>query len=317
MRRLLKYILLVVGCSVLTLVGVGGYAIYQIDRSEKASRILPSENILKEGAVELTDLAQVSRSRYLAHLAQNSQPATEYVVKKFQDHDVVLLGEYHQIQDDCLFIASLVAPLYHRAGVRVLAMETIKHKRTRLANRLVTARYYDESAVRDLFRDLLYWGFQEYMDILRAVWEVNSKLPDHAAKVRILGLGPDFDWDDITQGRLVSKLDDLWLLYSSEQYMADLVAAEAIEKGEKALVQIGYHHSFTHYREPKVRHSDGTLLGESEMRMGFLLQQEYKDRVFQICLNQSGHLKPGLYLDSTKSLTTECTEITEKSLGRP
>jgi hypothetical protein len=48
-----------------------------------------------------------------------------------------------------------------------------------------------------------------------------------------------------------------------------------LEKGGKVLVQVGYMHSFTRYR-----------LYKTAPRFGYILNQRYGDRVFQVCLHQ-------------------------------
>ena len=113
--------------------------------------------------------------------AKSQEPC--HVVEKFRTHDAVLLGEAHQVREDCELIENLIEPIYRRAGVRLLAMELIKQKRTVELRGLLTAPSYDAARVMQMFQeDYFYWGFQEYEDILRAVWAFNRTLDPATAK---------------------------------------------------------------------------------------------------------------------------------------
>ncbi len=212
---------------------------------------------------------------YVEFLQAQSLPAVQYIVSKFADHDIVILGEMHEVKENLVLVSRLVRPLY-AAGVRTLCMESIRHAHTAGANRLVTAPAYDEESATDLLRHngSVIWGFREYRDVLRSVWELNSELPSEAPKFRIVGLDNGWDryWVECGSGRLQARSQRL--AGSRDFDMAEVVEREVLTRGGKALVLVGYAHSFTKFATP----------GRSPT--GYLLAQRHHERIFQICLHQ-------------------------------
>jgi len=114
----------------------------------------------KASPVDVREMGKVDYSPFLTYLKQNAESPAEYVINKFKQHDVVLLGEMHEIRENLELISSLIAPLYHKAGVRYFASEFIKSKNNALANQLVTGAEYDEELALRVFRDSPWpiWG---------------------------------------------------------------------------------------------------------------------------------------------------------------
>ena len=212
---------------------------------------------------------------YVEFLQAQSLPAVQYVVSEFAEHDIVILGEMHEVKENLALVSKLVRPLY-AAGIRTLCMETIRHAHTARANRLVTAPAYDEEGATDLLRHngSVIWGFAEYRDVLRSVWQLNSVLPSKAPKFRIVGLDNGWDryWVECGSGKRQARSQRL--LESRDLDMAEVVEREVLTRGGKALVLVGYAHSFTKFATP----------GRSPM--GYLLAQRHHERIFQICLHQ-------------------------------
>lgn len=230
--------------------------------------------------IEVNDIKEANYSPYLSYLKEYSKTPVEYVVGKFKDHDIVILGEMHEQKENLELVRDLIEPLYHEAGVKCFAMETLKSKNIALVNRLVTSVEYDQQLALRIFRDQGWptWGFKEYMDVIKAIWELNNKLPSKAQKVKVVPLSSDWDAYDIVSGAW-TEADEK----AHDNHMAQILSSEVLEEGEKALVLIGYNHSFTHYKQPRVK--DGKLVGESHARFGCILYKKYGDRIFQICLH--------------------------------
>jgi len=190
-------------------------------------------------------------------------------------------------------VSDLIPALYHRAGVRCLATEFLRHRNTALANRIVTSPEYDEAAVVGLYRDFVgIWGFREYMDVFKAVWALNNSLPPEAEKFRVVGLDGELEEYDVISAPEQQREELMQKLWKRDEYMAGVFVREALQQGGKALIHTGYMHSFVHYRLPVL--SDGELTGEMEPRLGGILSQKYGDRVFQVCLHQ-WHFSPELF----------------------
>ncbi len=226
-------------------------------------------------AIVMTDSGTMDVGPYVEFLQARSVPAIEYIVSKFAHHDVVILGEMHEVKENLELVSALIRPLYE-VGVRTLCMETIRHAHTARANRLVTAPAYDEEGATGLFRHngSVLWGFREYRDVLRSVWELNNTLPSRAPKFRVVGLENGWDryWAECGRGKLQARSQGL--LAARDADMAAALEREVLKRDRKALVLVGYAHSFTRCTTP------------SRSPMGYLLAQRYGDRVFQICLHQ-------------------------------
>jgi hypothetical protein len=212
-----------------------------------------------------------TRAACVKWLRQSGAEPGPYVVSKFGTCDLVLLGETHEVRENCEFVASLVGPLY-RAGVRTLCSEfTCSRYNDRLAA-IVTAADYDEPAVADLFRRGPWptWGYREYLDIVRAVWAFNRTLPAEAVPFRLVGI--DADWK---QAELLKKApaDRFQIVAGREDHMAGVIEREVFGKKAKALVHIGFAHT--------VRRGE---------RLAAKLARQHGGRMFQVCLH---HAMPG------------------------
>jgi len=242
-------------------------------------------NVLRTEALDVSNIKAEAYPRFLTYLEKRANPPIDYVINKFNTYDTVIIGEEHRIHENCNFIAKLIDPLYHEAGVRYLAMEFIKYKNTSLANRLVTSEKYDEEIALEIFRDYIFpsWGYQEYMDILRSVWEVNRKLPPEAEKLKIVGLDRDINgWDLYLES--IWTIDDFIKLFGRDKYMAKVLSKEVMTKRKKTLVYVGGHHDFIHYKQPLLY--KGKFLFERSPRFGYLLYEKYGDRIFHIALHR-------------------------------
>jgi len=251
----------------------------------------------KASPVDVREMGKVDYSPFLTYLKQNAESPAEYVINKFKQHDVVLLGEMHEIRENLELISSLIAPLYHKAGVRYFASEFIKSKNDALANQLVTGAEYDEELALRIFRDSPWpmWGFKEYMDVCKAIWELNSSLPPEADKVKVVCLDSDWDAAKDLPAPGSSDVEKFWL--AREKHMTDVLEKDVLAKRGKALVHMGHGHTLT------CKHVRPTL--------GHWLREKHGDRVFQICLHQE--LSPG----RRGGLTSFLEDVMKKNGGKP
>ena len=231
---------------------------------------------VKPHPIDVNGLGVPDYSSYLVYLKQHAKTPMQYVLDKFKDHDVVILGEMHEVRENCEFFADLIDPLYHQAGVRYFAMELLRYRNTPLVNRLVTGKEYDQQLVLRIFRDCAHpdLGYKEYMDIIKAIWELNNKLPPQAEKFKVIALDKG-DWESIDLPTSPSTKEYEEFVKVHDSFMADVIEREVLAKHGKALVQIGYMHSFTRYR-----------LVKTAPRFGGILYEKYGDRIFQVCLHQ-------------------------------
>lgn len=233
--------------------------------------------------VDVAQLTKADEARLVSYVKQNGKGPVEYVVETFKTHDIVILGESHGSRENLEFLGKLIPAAYRRAGVRCLATEFLRSRNNRRANKIVTAGTYDQAAVMDLYRDFGWiWGYKEYMDVFKAVWELNRSLPAGAGKFRIVGLDVEQDPIDTLPGSK-NRNETIKALRQRDNAMAETFIREIGKTGTKVLVHTGVHHAFTRYRQPVVR--NGKLAGLVDPRLGVLLARAYGEKVFQICLH--------------------------------
>jgi hypothetical protein len=210
----------------------------------------------------------------------------EYVIAKFRDHDVVLLGEHHWVRHDVMLVQRLI-PLLYRAGVYTLGTEFARREEQPVIDSLLSASAYDEELARTIvFRHNPLWGYQEYVDVFKAAWALNQSLPAGSPQFRILGVGNSPDWsfvkekEDRNDGSVMTKV---WH-GETEKDWADVLLKQVIDRGGKALVHCGAHHSFTRYRQPIV--INGRFIRFGDVRMGNYIHRAIGQRAFHICVHR-------------------------------
>ncbi len=201
----------------------------------------------------LPRLAYAQERQLRAWLKEHGKSPEEYVVSKFEDHDVVFLGEYHRIRHDPLLVQGLI-PALHAHGVCSLGLEFALARDQSLIDSLLAAPAYDEQLANRVFwNQWPWWGYQEYVDILRAAWRLNRSLPPGAPSFRVLGLNAMGDWS-----RVWSKEDQrnpeiaktIRPEGGSDSVMAATILSEIVGKHEKGLVYSGIFHAFTCFHQP-------------------------------------------------------------------
>jgi len=226
-------------------------------------------------------------------MKDNSLPPLEYLISKCNKHQVVILGEMHEIRDNLLFLIDAIPVLYERGKVTCIGLGVCNSEDNAKIERLVTAPEYDEKLALEIARSQNWgiWGFKEYWDVLRAVWELNQRVPRGQPKMRVIGIdrkmnailffkkekGMLKDPDE-----LAAFKKQLPLFEKRDQLMAEQIETEIISKGERGVVLVGNMHAFTHYRQPGGK--DGKFVSEWA-RMGYILYEKHGEKIFQITLH--------------------------------
>ena len=254
----------------------------------------------KSTAIDVGKVSPEDRARLAGTLKEHGLAPVDYVVGTFRDHEVVLLGETHGVQETCRFVADLVEPLYRRAGVRQLASEFIRSRNTDRVNRLVTAPEFDEARAVAIQRDGPWptWGYQEYLDILRAVWKLNRGLPAGAERFRVAGLDSDWDQYDLWFTHRQDPRKRFNIQLERESNMAHVVETEAFEKKRKTLVHVGWSHSILCHG----------------VRLGTVLHKKYGERLFQVAMHRLDTVGRGR---KPARITRFLEEIHRAAGGRP
>jgi hypothetical protein len=254
--------------------------------SLRSAKLMEKKNVPKPGSRDIAVKPIIDLADFVAYLDQHGQPPVDYLISKFKAHDVVILGEMHEVRDNCEFVSISLEPLYHRAGVTCLALECLKYKDNARIEQLVTGKTYDRELALDIFRDCVWplWGFQQYMDMLQSAWELNHKLPPEAPRFRVIGLDSDLDASQLECGSKLAKLRMALSENRRDGEMAEIVARENLQHHRKILVLIGAFHTFPRYRTPVLR--GGRLIAEAPPRFGGLLRVKPGIKTFQVLLHQ-------------------------------
>jgi hypothetical protein len=225
------------------------------------------------------------KEKLVSYLKANGTPPEDYVVAQFSDHDVVFLGELHLIREDVEFVQRLLPELYRRAGVRALAIEFACSEDQASIDSLLADPLYQWDRATQIQRRYYggMWPYQEYLDILKAVWQLNRGVPAGADPMRLIALSPFIDWEKINDGDSTARQAEEQKLTLTDRHMAEVFLREAIAKGLKTLVYCGRSRAFTRFHQPIVR--DGQLVGLDRGQLGNLIYQRIEGRAMTVLLH--------------------------------
>lgn len=217
-------------------------------------------------AVLLLLAASVRADSLQDYLRGNGRPPVEYILSKFDRHNIVLLGESHWIRHDAELVASLV-PELRRRGI-ALAIEVSRASDQEKIDRLLNGAEWNPQLALEILTGAE-WPYVQYRDIFQAAWRANREARD-APPMRIVALGPPADWR--AQG------------ISYDGFMAGRLL-EHVKDGERqVLVYCGMHHAFTRYLQPERRIRGRAT--EFMDRFGNILWRRHGENVFLIALHK-------------------------------
>ncbi len=193
---------------------------------------------------------------------------------------------------------SLLPALYAH-GVRNLGLEFARARDQTLIDRLLAAPAYDERLAERIFwNEWPMWGYQEYVDILRAAWKLNRSLRAGAPQFRVLGLNATADWsrvwkeEDRRDPRIARTI---WPEGGADSVMAATILREIVGRHEKGLVYSGIFHAFTRFHQPYPG-GPGKPVQFNTGRMGNRVHAAIGERCFLIALH-APWIGPGGYED--------------------
>ena len=236
----------------------------------------------------LPELSSELKKSLLTHLNTHFQRPEEYIISKFKDHDIVFLGEFHRIRHDPELVQRLV-PLLYQHGIYNLGMEFACRRDQALIDSLVTAPDYDQSVTNRILADFIStWGYQQYADIFKAVWQLNHNLPNSVRKFRLIGLNVFNNWSLVKTEADRYNPEILAKVYAegySDSVMAETVLREIVAKKDKALIYCGQNHAFTQYHQPMYDAQKDSIVGFFQDRLGLRVFKAIGRRAFTISLH--------------------------------
>jgi hypothetical protein len=248
-------------------------------------RPAPAPAWTQAGATVAADAIPEADHAYLAAwVAAHEQPVDQYMLSLFTRHDVVVVGEAHNLREHKDLVLSLMPRLYHEAGVRVIGWEFTNPSGDAELERLVTAPTFDYPAQLDFARrqGSHAWAYKEHWDFIEAVRALNAGLPAGAPKMRFVGIDKEIDWVGVyTAQKTVAKDSPeagalLELQQQREVEMAANAERETFAKGQKALLFVGSGHAETHLGLPPAMPYRRPIMAQ-------VLYKKYGDRVYHVC----------------------------------
>ena len=251
------------------------------------------------------------KNELVNYLNTNWATPDDYVIKKFENHDYVFIGEYHRIKHDVDLILKLIPKLYEN-GIHNLAIEFGDYQEQGLVDSLLALPYFDRELAKEImFKSNPGWGYKEYIDIYKVAWEVNhSDTLNNKNKFRVVNIGAKYD---------PCKEGGAWKDINPDVFMANVILNEIVSKNQKALIYSGNHHAFTKYHQPLYDFKKDTLAGYNTTRMGNVVYDSLKVRTFNIYLHaawvsDSGWNKLSV-LPVNGVIDSIMTNLTNKSVG--
>lgn len=230
----------------------------------------------------LPDVDPEVKAKLIKYIENNYLTPEDYIINKFRDHDIIFIGEWHRIKHDVQLIQNLIPRLYD-AGIYTLATEYARREDQYLIDSLLYGKQYNQKLAEKItFLQFVHWGYQEYVDIFKAAWQLNQNLPAGSRKFRILGLNDSLDWSIIKtqEDRENDEIKKRVWQGGGEYFWAQVILNEVVAKGEQALVYSGIHHAFTEYQQPIYNVSENKFIRFETARMGnFVFKQIGKSAV--------------------------------------
>lgn len=251
--------------------------------------------------------------KYVQYLKENFLTPEEYVISKFNKHDIILLGEDHAVKNNLLLAIDLI-PLLYQAGIYNFGMEFGASENQADLDRLINSEEYDElEARRLLFNYNVKWAYKEYTDIYKAAWKLNNSLPKDAKKFKILNLSYKYNWEGFCGMRTPISLKKIFHKGNIEAFRANLIEKEILSKGEKLLILTGTAHAFTRFKNPITDCNADQFYTLQGGWLGNRLFEKYGSRIFNIILHQPQMNINTMFPDITSGIKT--IEVVMENLG--
>ncbi len=245
-------------------------------------------SLFEPDAVPKVRLSRDRMETLTTFLTQDASPAVDYVVSLFDRYDIVFIGESGFTREQVVLIADLI-PALDRAGVHALGFQHALRADQQALDELVTATTFDEAgAHRILFNNMVILGYQEYVDVLRAAWQVNRRKTAGEEPFLVIGLNVRQDYSVITAQGDVENPEIIRQVFAEgvpDQVMAETIRDEFLDTGTKALIFTQQQHAFTSYRQLAYEQNIEEAGFPGQKRAGAIVEQWAPDRTATVLIH--------------------------------
>ncbi|WP_162005651.1 ChaN family lipoprotein [Dictyobacter vulcani] len=170
-----------------------------------------------------------------------AEHAVQAVMAALESHQLVALGEAHQLQEEHDFIIDLLKNL-KPGTINDIVVEFGSAGYQDVMDRFTAGQPVEDQVLRQVWRNTLItganpvWDAPVYERFFRTVRALNQTLPA-AHKLRVLLGDPAIDWENVRR-----KEDWGKLVLQRDAHYAGVVEREVLQKGRKALLIAGTSH---------------------------------------------------------------------------
>ena len=229
-----------------------------------------------------------SSTRSCRRQPPSARTPDDYLLACFPAHDIVFLGEFFKISQNVKLVSALI-PRLAAAGVWNLGIEYALSDSQADIDALLAAPAWDETRARAIFLDWIpTWGYQEYIDILRAAWEVNRGRAPGEPRFRVVGLNVRQDWSLLKTDRDARDPSIVQRIYARgipDAHMAEVILREFVATNRKALVFCGTQHALTRFRSREYEKSATDMKLSETRRAGNIVFDRIGTRAFTVLLH--------------------------------
>ena len=223
------------------------------------------------------------------------QEPIDYVIGKLKDHDLVMIGERHWTHEEPVFIQNLIKRACEEKAVDFIFLECGYFEYQPKIEAFLKQPEYSQKPLIEALRNStdFGWGYQEYFDIFKLVYNENKNRSEGEKIKIILVDGPPsriyfgnelyscLDGSSFSEGEKWQKVT--WLKEGTigrDSFMAEVIGSYLFDSKKKGI----YYAGSAHIRKDLCKKDYGVRLFST----GGILSLKYPDRV--CCL--TFHMEP-------------------------
>jgi hypothetical protein len=224
------------------------------------------------------------------------QDPIEYVLDKLQKYDLVMIGERHWMRQEPLFVQNLIKRCFEKNAIDVIFIEFGNYEDQGKIDAFLESFKYDSKPIIDALRNNsdIGWGYQEYFDIFKLIYDENKKRPPSQG-IKLVLADPSLDgvnlWSHLYEclelspipqkrkGPIAGQLNDA--ITDRDRLMSDVIE---VYRSEINLTKGIYYAGRKHIRKDLKQKN----YGRRYFSAGGLLAQRYPGRVCSLTF----HIQP-------------------------